>query len=284
MSDINGRTALTELLPGIYLGGSGHEDELHGRSGSGSVIVLHYCREGRAGLKYSDGESVYLGPGDFCLHSAAAKHSAEPEDGKGEYSGLSIVIDLDEMAKRSPDALAGSDYIEKTLREKFCGRGSFVAQAGNEQTESIFSGFFGQSAPLQLAYQRVKALELLLYLVRLEPGNQNPLNGYQAEQVRVIRAVHDQLAAHMDTRCTIEELSRQYHMNPTTLKTLFKSVYGTSIAAHMKEHRMERAAELLRETDMSVAEIANRVGYESQSKFSAAFKECFGQLPKEYRR
>ena len=41
---------------------------------------------------------------------------------------------------------------------------------------------------------------------------------------------------------------------------------------------------LLRETDMSVAEIAGQVGYESQSKFTAAFKEQFGQLPTAYRR
>lgn len=65
---------------------------------------------------------------------------------------------------------------------------------------------------------------------------------------------------------------------------MFKEVYGSSLAAHMKEHRMERAAALLRETDLSVAEIAGQVGYESQSKFTAAFKEQFGQLPKEYRR
>ena len=44
------------------------------------------------------------------------------------------------------------------------------------------------------------------------------------------------------------------------------------------------AAALLRETDMSVAEIAGQVGYESQSKFTAAFKEQFGLLPTAYRR
>ena len=47
---------------------------------------------------------------------------------------------------------------------------------------------------------------------------------------------------------------------------------------------MEKAASLLRETELSVAEIAAQVGYESQSKFTAAFKEQFGKLPKEYRR
>ena len=88
----------------------------------------------------------------------------------------------------------------------------------------------------------------------------------------------------MGERITIEELSRQYLMNPTTLKAAFKEVYGTSIAAHMKQHRMERAAKLLRETNMSVAEIAQAVGYDSQSKFSAAFKACYQVLPREYRK
>ena len=106
----------------------------------------------------------------------------------------------------------------------------------------------------------------------------------EAEQVKIIREIHDDLAQHMDRRVTIEELAHRYLINPTTLKTVFKEVYGSSLAAHMKEHRMERAAALLRETDRSVAEIAGQVGYESQSKFTAAFKEQFGQLPKEYRR
>ena len=106
----------------------------------------------------------------------------------------------------------------------------------------------------------------------------------EAEQVKIIREIHDHLTEHMEQRVTIEELARQYLINPTTLKTVFKEVYGSSLAAHMKEHRMEKAAALLRETDLSVAEIAGPVGYESQSKFTAAFKEQFGKLPKEYRR
>ena len=106
----------------------------------------------------------------------------------------------------------------------------------------------------------------------------------EAEQVKIIREIHDDLAQHMDRRVTIEELAHRYLINPTTLKTVFKEVYGSSLAAHMKEHRMERAAALLRETDLSVAEIAGQVGYESQSKFTAAFKEQFGLLPTAYRR
>ena len=68
------------------------------------------------------------------------------------------------------------------------------------------------------------------------------------------------------------------------MKTLFRAVYGNSIAAHVREHRMESAASQLRETDEPIAEVARRVGYESQSRFSAEFKRQFGLLPTEYRR
>jgi AraC-like DNA-binding protein len=47
---------------------------------------------------------------------------------------------------------------------------------------------------------------------------------------------------------------------------------------------MENAAQLLRETRDSVAGIAATVGYENQSKFTAAFKETYGMLPTEYRK
>ena len=106
----------------------------------------------------------------------------------------------------------------------------------------------------------------------------------EAQQVQLIRQIHDYLLTHMEQRITIEELTHLYPSNPTTLKEVFKDVYGTSIAAHLKKHRMEKAAQLLRETDLPVAEVARQVGYESQSKFTAAFKEQYGQLPKEYRR
>ena len=49
----------------------------------------------------------------------------------------------------------------------------------------------------------------------------------EAEQVKIIREIHDHLTEHMEQRVTIEELARQYLINPTTLKTVFKEVYGS---------------------------------------------------------
>ena len=118
----------------------------------------------------------------------------------------------------------------------------------------------------------------------MEFSPQNGLTEYPQEQVALVREIHSQLLRNMKRRVTIEELSKQNLINPTTLKAVFKAVYGTSLAAHIKKHRMEQAAKMLRETDMSISEIALAVGYDSQSKFASAFKNAFQVLPREYRK
>lgn len=106
----------------------------------------------------------------------------------------------------------------------------------------------------------------------------------QAAQTEIIRRVHDDLTENLSERVTIEALSRKYLMNTTTLKRVFKEVYGETIAAHMKKHRMEAAAALLVQTQDDISAIAQAVGYESQSRFTSVFKETYGELPTEYRR
>ena len=110
-----------------------------------------------------------------------------------------------------------------------------------------------------------------------------PTDEMGATSAETVRKVHDYLIEHLDERVTIEELSRMFHINATTLKEAFKIEYGTSLAAHIKEHRMEKAAHLLRESKMNVAEVAKSVGFESRSRFTTAFRERYGVLPSEYR-
>jgi AraC-like DNA-binding protein len=107
---------------------------------------------------------------------------------------------------------------------------------------------------------------------------------FQGSQEEIIRQVHAYLVEHISERVTIEELSKRFLMNTTTLKRVFKKVYGSTIAFHMKKHRMEQAAALLVRTKDDIASVAQQVGYESQSRFTAAFKEAYGELPTEYRR
>lgn len=111
-----------------------------------------------------------------------------------------------------------------------------------------------------------------------------PHNNQNSEQVELIKRIHNQLINNLDKRFTIEELSKLYLINTSSLKSIFKSVYGLPIAAYMKEYRMKYAAELLRTNNSSIADIAAAVGYSSQSKFTKAFKDIMHVLPVEYRK
>lgn len=248
------------------------------------IMQINYCRAGQVTWETSHGGSIFLNPGDFSLHTLNVCMDSSLHFPTGEYHGLTVSIDLQEVSAHPPELIAEADVFQDLLREKFRLDSAVAFLAGSEQAENIFSAFYGQPEKLKLPYQRIKVLELLLFLVRMEVSPQNHLTEYPSEQIQIVRQIHDQLLQHMERRITIEELSRQYLINPTTLKAAFKAVYGVSLAAHMKKHRMEQAAKMLRETDMSIASIAQAVGYDSQSKFTASFKASFRVLPREYRK
>ena len=278
--------ALIPLYPGInlcYLTFSTNSFSVHHKA-MPHIIQINYCKAGQIVWEMKSGNRIYLNPGSFSLHTMKTCMDSVLTFPNDIYQGLSIYIDLQEVSSNPPELLNGSTIFETILPKIFRKNDAPVFLAGNEQTESIFSAFFNQPEELKLPYQKIKTMELLLYLGKTELTSSQQLSEYKTEQIRMIREIHDQLTRHMEQRITIEELSKKYLINPTTLKTAFKSIYGTSIAAHIKEHRMEQAAKILKETDESIAEIARAVGYDSQSKFTAAFKAYFKVLPKEYRK
>ncbi len=248
------------------------------------ILQINYCKAGQVAWETRSSNSIFLNPGDFSVHTLDVCMDSSFHFPTGRYQGLTISIDLREASAHPPELIAETGVFDSLLREKFCGNNTISFLTGNEQSESIFSAFYGHPENLKLPYQRIKVLELFLYLTQMEFTPPNQLSEYQAKQVEIVREIHDQLLQHLEQRVTIETLSKQYLINPTTLKSAFKAVYGTSLAAHIKKHRMEQAAKLLRETDMSIAEIAQAVGYDSQSKFTTAFKAFFQVLPREYRK
>ena len=98
-----------------------------------------------------------------------------------------------------------------------------------------------------------------------------------------MRAIRDLIVSDPSARITLEELSCRFEFPYTSMQKCFREVYGTSIHAYAKRYRMSQAAVLLRESDLPIAEIAQRMGYANPSKFSAAFREATGYLPTAYR-
>ena len=247
-------------------------------------MEINYCRNGRLVRDMGNGNKIYLGSGDFSLHTLDTCSDSVLYFPTGNYEGLSLYIDFNELETNPPELLEETDICHELFSNKYWNKSSFASFSGNTQTYAIFSAFYDLPEHLKLAYYKIKSIELLLYLSTMKTGNDCYLTEYRSEQIEIIRKVHDYLMDNIGKHITIEELSRQYLINPTTLKAVFKSVYGNSLASHIKEHRMELASKLLLETDLSIAHISEQVGYESQSKFTVAFKAYYNILPREYRK
>jgi two-component system response regulator YesN len=83
---------------------------------------------------------------------------------------------------------------------------------------------------------------------------------------------------------TIRDLALEIHLSPSHLQRLFKHETGVSMGEWLGEQRLQRAAQLLEKSYLSVKEIAHAVGYEHPSSFIRAFERRFTQAPARYRK
>lgn len=74
-----------------------------------------------------------------------------------------------------------------------------------------------------------------------------------------------------------------FNLSHSHLQYLFKQATGLALGQVLAEKRLQRAAELLAKTNMSIKEIACAVGYEHSSSFTRAFEKRFDQAPRRYR-
>jgi AraC-like DNA-binding protein len=80
------------------------------------------------------------------------------------------------------------------------------------------------------------------------------------------------------------DLAREIGTNQNKLKAVFKDAFGVTMADYCLERRIREAQELLLAATLTIGQVAERVGYEHQSSFAAAFSGYVGISPREYRR
>lgn len=91
---------------------------------------------------------------------------------------------------------------------------------------------------------------------------------------------------HQDPRqpWTVATLASKVGMSRSTFAGRFAELVGEPPLHYVTRWRMQRAASLLREGKATLADIADRVGYESEAAFSKAFKRWVGAAPGAYRK
>jgi transcriptional regulator GlxA family with amidase domain len=81
----------------------------------------------------------------------------------------------------------------------------------------------------------------------------------------------------------VPALARVANVSPAHFSRQFRQTFGESPHRYLQRRRVERAMDLLRETDRSVTEICFDVGWGSLGTFSRTFREIVGESPSAYR-
>jgi AraC-like DNA-binding protein len=127
-----------------------------------------------------------------------------------------------------------------------------------------------------------QAAQLFVQLLRLNGLGIEPAKGGLSsfDLKRVIAVIESRVA----NPPSLDELAGEIGVSRRHFFRAFKQSTGKTPHAYVAEHRMQRAAGLLRATDLSATEIALECGFASSSHFTVAFKRAYGAGPSEFRR
>jgi AraC-like DNA-binding protein len=103
--------------------------------------------------------------------------------------------------------------------------------------------------------------------------------GEDARIARTLAFVESKLTR----KLRLADVARHVGVSQAHLTELFKAATGKTVWAHVRRRRLELARGLLSRSSLSVAEVADKIGYESAPRFSQAFKATFGVSPAAYR-
>jgi AraC-like DNA-binding protein len=134
-------------------------------------------------------------------------------------------------------------------------------------------------------YLAAKVTELfILQLHELTDTTIDPkLESLSSNDISALAEARKYIKKNMREGCTILQLSKVVGLNRFKLKMGFKLIYEETIFEYLTKVRMREAEHLLKNTNLLIGEIANRVGYNHSQHFAKAFRKQCGMLPKDFK-
>ncbi|OUS77081.1 DNA-binding response regulator [Paenibacillus sp. MY03] len=106
---------------------------------------------------------------------------------------------------------------------------------------------------------------------------------YASGGEKAVEVAIQYIRSHMASELTLEKVSSVVYLNPVYFSQLFKQKTGGGFKEYVTGLRLERAMELLRDSELKIGEIAEKVGYPDVRHFSQIFRKKAGCTPSEYR-
>lgn len=94
----------------------------------------------------------------------------------------------------------------------------------------------------------------------------------------------DYIEEHISESLSVDSICQKMHMSASGIYKCIRQSYGCTLGEYISEKRIERAATLLEDTDLSVEAISESVGFSDSAYFSRCFKKARGISPLKYRK
>jgi AraC-like DNA-binding protein len=267
------------------------------------IIAFHFVLDGRLLLQVDGTPPVELRAGTMVLLPRNDRHILASEAGLSPVSG---------------DHLAQSDSADGLARIRYGGGGEktqivcgfvgtdvrqhplidalppvltldlngtpscdWVARSFRYASEELGSARPGSAAVLAMLSELLFVEAIRQYVAMLPPDRRGWLSGLRDPVVgRALALLHTQIAR----AWTAEELAREVFLSRSAFAERFTALIGVPPIKYLATWRMQVAAQRLRETQRSIAQIAMDVGYESEAAFTRAFKREFAASPAAWRK
>ena len=128
------------------------------------------------------------------------------------------------------------------------------------------------------AYMEILIIRLMRNIALAVPTESQVVSGN-----RQCASVKRYIDLHFKESLTLDQLAEDAHMNKYYLSHAFKKEYGVSPINYMISKRIEESKYLLAETDLSISQISQLLGFSSSSYFSQVFRKTQATTPLEYR-
>ena len=224
---------------------------------------------GGAGEAILEGKKFRLAPGDLVVVNPGTLHE-ERSDAKAPLRLIFLAI----RDFAVPGLPAGCLSQEK-YRVLSCGEYRYKMD--------IYLRELLQETSSQIEfYQEISQglvsalLVLVMRLIRINPEDEAALS----QECQKIKEYLDQ---NFTSPITLDSLLETVYISKHYLSHLFKEQTGVSPIKYLTSKRMEKACELLSETELPVSEVSKAVGYENPLYFSQVFKRIYGISPVKYR-
>lgn len=247
---------LEECMPG-HTWGPGLRD----------AYILHYIHSGRGVFRTS--EAVYelgAGQGFVIFPDTLVHYSADGAD-PWTYTWIGF------------KGLNAKPLLQRAHITS--GRPVFTERAG-----CCFSGFYRELEASRDARGSDVLSQSILYRILADLISCSP----ETEDVRpqhsreaYIRKSIEYIESSYSQKISVLDIARSVGLDRTYLSGLFKEQFGVSLQTFLLEYRMNRAAVLLRNPELSVSDISRSVGYNDPFLFSKMFKKMMGLSPRTYR-